>query len=67
MREQVRRTTVVEDQTFCDGSCKVQVARSAKLYRGGLGSHKVLIAIGGHIITKEGKVLFRWPREAAPI
>jgi len=39
-------------------------ALSAKAYRGGLGSHEVLVAIGDHVVAKEAITLVRWPREA---
>ncbi len=40
-------------------------AHSAKVHRGGLGRHEVLVTIGGHVIAKESITLVRWPREAA--
>jgi hypothetical protein len=44
-----------------------RAALSAKAHRGGLGlgRHEVLVAIGGHAITKERITLVRWPRESA--
>ena len=39
---------------------------SVKANRGGLGSHEVLVAIGGQVVVAEEGITFvRWPREAA--
>ena len=36
-----------------------------KVNRRGLGSHEVLVAIGGQVVPEEGMNIVRWPQEAA--
>ena len=38
---------------------------SVKANRGGLGSHEVLVVIGGQFVAEEGIAFVLWPRETA--